>query len=159
MNFLCLVNLFTISRLFIFLRSITRLFIFLGSISRLFIFLRRYRKTKTLKKTMATKISHIKKWRYNLFILQKTGKNRILTIHSIRNYSDHLFSVSYGDILSFILILFFSGYFCKLWCISDLISTYYLSMENWPCNLCIEIFDKLRICYWVWQNLCSGNFV
>ena len=36
------------------------------------------------------------KRRYNLFVLRKTEKNRILNTHSICNYSDHLFSVSYG---------------------------------------------------------------
>ena len=102
---------------------------------------------------------YIKKRRYNLFIFQKTQKNTILNIHSICNYSDHLFSVSYGYIFtSLYLILFFPGYFRKLWCIYDLISIYYLSVENWPCNLCIEIFDKLKICCWVWPNFCSGNF-
>ena len=50
------------------------------------------------------------------------------------------------------LIWFFPGYFRELWCIYDLMSIYYLSMENWPCNLWIEIFDKLKICCWVWPN-------
>ena len=39
-----------------------------------------------------TKISNIKTRRYNLFIFQKTEKNRILNIHSICNYSDDIFS-------------------------------------------------------------------
>ena len=42
--------------------------------------------------------------------------------------------------------------------ICDLISIYYLSVENCRCYLWIEIFDKLRICCWVWPNLCWGNF-
>ena len=82
---------------------------------------------------------------WDLFIFQKTQKNRILNIHTICNYSDHLFSVSYGYILSFLSDLTFPGYFLKLWRISYLFSTYYLSAENWPCNLWVEIFDKLRI--------------
>ena len=93
------------------------------------------------------------KWKY-----QKTEKNRVLNIHSICNCSDHLFSVSYGYILSFMFDLTFPGYFRKLWRISDLISIYYLSVKNWPCNLWIEIFDKLRIYCWVWPNFCWGNF-
>ena len=42
--------------------------------------------------------------------------------------------------------------------ICDLISIYYLSVENCRCYLWIEIFDKLRICCWVWPNFCQGNF-
>ena len=99
---------------------------------------------------ITTKISNIKKQTY-LFIFQKTEKNRILNIDSICNYSDHLFWVSSGYTFIY-LILFFPGYFRKLWCIYDLISIYYLSVENWPCNLWTEIFDKLNICCWVWPN-------
>ena len=46
-------------------------------------------------------INNIKKRRFNLFIFQKTGKNLILNIYSKCNCSGHLFSVSYGYILSF----------------------------------------------------------
>ena len=50
-----------------------------------------------------TKINSIKKRWYNLLIFQKTDKNRLLNIHSICNYSDHFFSVSYSYIfISFI---------------------------------------------------------
>ena len=55
--------------------------------------------------------------------------------------------------------LLFPGYFCKFWRICDLISIYYLSVENWPCNLWIEIFDKLRICCWIWPKFCWGNYL
>ena len=58
------------------------------------------------------KISNIKKRRYNLFIFQKTEKNRILNIHSICNCSEHLFSVSYDYIfISFISDLIFPQIF------------------------------------------------
>ena len=60
-------------------------------------------KTKVSKKTITAKISNIKKRKYNLFIFQKIDKNRVLNTHSISNCSDHLFSVSYGYILSFIV--------------------------------------------------------
>ena len=106
---------------------------------------------------ITAKISNIKKRRSNLFIFQKTEK--VMNTHIICNYSDHLFSVSYCYIFIVLyLILFFPGYFLKFWCIYDLISIYYLLVENWPCNLWIEIFDKLKICCWVWPNFCSGNF-
>ena len=105
-----------------------------------------------------TKINNIKKRRYNLFIFQKTEKNRVLNIHSIRDCSDRLFSVSYGYILSYMFDLTFPRIFRKLWRICDLISIYYLSVENWPCNLWIEIFNKLRICCWVSPNFCWGIF-
>ena len=49
--------------------------------------------------------------RYNIFIFQKTEKNKVLNIHSICNCSDHLFLVSYGYILSFIFDLTFPGIF------------------------------------------------
>ena len=53
-----------------------------------------------------------KKGRYDLFIFQKTEKNRTLNIHSICNYSNHLFSVSYGYIfISFISDLIFPRIF------------------------------------------------
>ena len=60
-----------------------------------------------------TKTSNIGKQKYNLFIFQKTEKkNRILNIHSICNYSDHLFSVSYGyTFISFISDLIFPRIF------------------------------------------------
>ena len=55
--------------------------------------------------------------RYDLFIFQKTEKNRVLNIHSIAYAycsADHLFSVSY-------VYGFFLGYFRKLWRICDLV--------------------------------------
>ena len=58
-----------------------------------------------------TKISNIKKQIYNFFIFQKTEKNRIMTMHSICNYSDHLLSVSYGYISSFMSDLIFPRIF------------------------------------------------
>ena len=104
-------------------------------------------------------IINTKKRRYNLFIFQKTEKkNRILSIHKICNCSDYLFSVSYGYILSFMSGPTFAGCFPKLWHIDDLTIIYYLYVENWPCNLLIENFDKLRIWCWVWPNYCWGNF-
>ena len=63
---------------------------------------------KVSKKTITTKINNNKKRRHNLFIFQKTGKNRGLNIHSISNCSDHLFSVTFGYILSFMFDLTFS---------------------------------------------------
>ena len=49
------------------------------------------------------------------FIFQKTEKNRILNIHSICNYSDYLFSVSYGYIfISFISDLIFPRIFSQV---------------------------------------------
>ena len=125
----------------------------------LFDSLRRYRKTKIYKKVITTKIRNIKKRRYNLFIFQKTEENRILNIHSYVIFlTIYVQSVMVIYLLVLYLILFFPGYFRKLWCIYDLISIYYLFVENWPCNLWIEIFDKLRICCWVWPSFCLGNF-
>ena len=72
------------------------------TISRLFIFLRRYWKTKIQKKSITTKISNIKKRRYNLF-----EKNRILNIYSICNYSPFIFSQLRLHIISFISDLIF----------------------------------------------------
>ena len=80
------------------------------TISRLFIFQRRYRKTKVLKKSIRTKLN-VKKRRYNIFVFQKAEKNRILNIHSICNYSDQLFSVRYGYILIFLCDLTFPNIF------------------------------------------------
>ena len=106
-----------------------------------------------------TKIRNIKKRRYNLFIFQKTEENRILNIYSYVIFlTIYVQSVMVIYLLVLYLILFFPGYFRKLWCIYYLISIYYLFVENWPCNLWIEIFDKLKICCWVWPNFCSGNF-
>ena len=58
-----------------------------------------------------------------------------------------------------VLTLLFLGYFRKLWRICDLISIYYLSVENCPCYLWIEIFDKLRICCWAWPNFVEDILV
>ena len=115
-------------------------------------------KTKVWKKMITTKINNIKKRRYNPFIFQKTEKKVVLNIHSMSDCSDHLFSVSYGYVLRFMFDLTFPGYFRKLWRICDLISIYYLSVENWPCNLWIEIFDKLSIWCWVCPKFCWGKF-
>ena len=57
-----------------------------------------------------------------------------------------------------VLTLLFLGYFRKLWRICDLISIYYISLENCPGYLWIEIFYKLRIYCWVCPNFCWGYF-
>ena len=49
------------------------------TISRLFTFLRKYQKTKVLKRTITAKINNIKKQRYNLLIFQKTEKKEFST--------------------------------------------------------------------------------
>ena len=67
-------------------------------------------------------------------------------------------TICFQPIMVMVLTLLFPRYFHKLWRICDLISIYYLSVENCSCYLCIEIFDKLRICRWVWPNFCWGNF-
>ena len=67
-------------------------------------------------------------------------------------------TICFQSVMVMVLNLLFLGYFGKLWRICDLISLYYLSAENCPCYLWIEIFDKLRICCWVWPNVCWGNF-
>ena len=46
------------------------------TISRLFTFLRKYQKMKVLKRTITAKINNIKKQRYNLLIFQKTEKKK-----------------------------------------------------------------------------------
>ena len=111
-------------------------------------FLWQCRKKKTSKKMIMPKITISKKRRYDLFIFQTTEKNRVLNIHSMCNCSDHLFSINY----SYGLTLLFLGYYRKLWRICDLICIYYLSVENYPCYLWLEIFGKLRICCWVWKT-------
>ena len=80
----------------------------------LFIVLPRYRKTKVSKKAIATKISNIEKRRYNLSSFQRTEESRILNILSICNYSDHLFSISYGKYSSFVSGLTFSRIFSEV---------------------------------------------
>ena len=42
-------------------------------------------------------------------------------------------TVCFQSVMVMVLTLLFLGYFGKLWCISDLISMYYLSVENFPC--------------------------
>ena len=61
-------------------------------------------------------------------------------------------TIYFQSVTVMVLTLLFLGYFRKLWRICDLISIYYLSVENCPCYLWIEIFDKLRIYCWVWPN-------
>ena len=61
-------------------------------------------------------------------------------------------TICFQSVMIMVLTLLFLGYFRKLWRICDLISIYYLSVENCPCYLWIEIFDKLRICCWVWPT-------
>ena len=71
----------------------------------------------------------------------------------------HLLSINMVTCYVLFLILFFPGYFHNLWCIYDLISKYYPSVENWPCDLWIEIFDKLRTCCWISLNFCKEILV
>ena len=66
-------------------------------------------------------------------------------------------TVCFQSVMVTVLTLLLLWYFRKLWRICDLISIYYL-MENYPCSLWIEIFDKLRICCWVWPKFCWANF-
>ena len=67
---------------------------------------------KIQEKVITAKIKKKKKSIYNLFIFQKTDKIRILSMHSICNYSDDLFSVIYGHIfISFISDLIFPRIF------------------------------------------------
>ena len=67
-------------------------------------------------------------------------------------------TICFQSVMVMVLTLLFLGYFRRLWRICDLISIYYLSVENCPCYLWIEIFDKLRICSWVWPKFCWENF-
>ena len=55
-----------------------------------------------------------------------------------------------------LLTLLVVWYFRKLWRICDLISVNYL-MENYPCYLWIEIFEKLMIWCCVWPNFYWAN--
>ena len=66
--------------------------------------------------------------------------------------------IYFQSVTVMVLTLLFLGYFRKLWHICDLISIYYLSLENCPGYLWIEIFDKFRIHCWVWPNFCWENF-
>ena len=61
-------------------------------------------------------------------------------------------AICFHSVMVMVLTLLFLGYFRRFWRICDLISIYYLSVENCPCYLWIEIFDKLRICCWVWPT-------
>ena len=67
-------------------------------------------------------------------------------------------TICFQSVMVMVLTLLFLAYFRKLWRIWDLISTYYLSVENYPCCLWIKISDKLKICCCVWPNFCWGNF-
>ena len=67
-------------------------------------------------------------------------------------------TICFQSVMVMVLTLLFLGYFRKLWRIWDLISTYYLSVENYLCCLWIKISDKLKICFCVWPNFCWGNF-
>ena len=66
-------------------------------------------------------------------------------------------TICFQSVMVMVLTLLFPGYFRKLSRIYDLIGIYYLSVENCPYYLWIQIFGKLRIC-WVWPNFCWGNF-
>ena len=68
-------------------------------------------KSKGIKKDDYDKHKQYQKRRYSLFIFQKTEKNTVLNIHSISNCSDHLFSVSYGYLLSFMFDFIFPRMF------------------------------------------------
>ena len=61
-------------------------------------------------------------------------------------------AICFHSVMVMVLTLLFLGCFRRFWRICDLISIYYLSVENCPCYLWIEIFDKLRICCWVWPT-------
>ena len=61
-------------------------------------------------------------------------------------------AICFQSVMIMVLTLLFLGYFCKLRRITDLMKIYYLSVESCPCYWWIEIFDKLRICCWVWRN-------
>ena len=63
------------------------------------------------------------------FSAAELNKNRVLNIHSICN----CFTVCFQLVMVMVLTLLFHGYFGKLWCICDLISMSYLSVENCPC--------------------------
>ena len=65
--------------------------------------------------------------------------------------------ICFQSVMVMLLTLLSLWHFRKLWRICDLISVYYL-MESYPSYLWIEIFDKLRICCWVWPNFCWANF-
>ena len=68
-------------------------------------------KSKGIKKDDNNKHKQYQKRRYSLFIFQKTEKNSVLNIHSTSSCSDHLFSVSYGYILSFMFDFIFPRIF------------------------------------------------
>ena len=129
MNFFCLANWFTICRLSVFLW--------------------RWRKMKVSKKTITTKINNDMIFSF----FRKLRKNEFWT------YIAHVIvlTICFQSVMVMVFTLLFIWYFRKLWCICDLISVYYL-MENYPCYLWIEIFDKLRICCCVWPKFCWVNF-
>ena len=67
-------------------------------------------------------------------------------------------TIYFASVTVMVLTLLFLRYFRKLWRICDLISIYFLSLENCPGYLWTEIFDKLRIYCWAWPNFCWGYF-
>ena len=67
-------------------------------------------------------------------------------------------AIYFQSVTVMVLTLLFLGYFRKLWRICDLISIYFISLENCPGYLWIEIFYKLRIYCWVCPNYCWGYF-
>ena len=99
---------------------------------------KQYQKREDMIFSFSRKLRKIEFWTYIVYVI-------VLTI-------------CFQSVMFMVLTLLFFGYFRKLWHISDLIGMYYLSMENCPCYLWIKIFDKLRICCWVWPNLYWGNF-
>ena len=67
-------------------------------------------------------------------------------------------TICFQSVMVMVLTLLFLGYFRNLWRIYNLISIYYLSVENCPSYLWIEIFNKLRICCCVWPKFFWENF-
>ena len=51
-------------------------------------------------------------------------------------------TICFQSVMVMVLTLLFPGYFRNLWRICDLISIYYLSLQNCPCYLWIEILTN-----------------
>ena len=99
---------------------------------------KQYQKREDMIFSFFRKLRKIEFWTYIAYVI-------VLTIY-------------FQSVMVMLLTLLFLWYFRKLQRICDLISIYYL-MENYPCYLWIETFDKLRIYCWVGPNICWGNLV
>ena len=137
----------------------------LFTISRSFIFLRRYKKTEGIEKGDKDKYKQYQKRRYDLFIFQKTEKNKINLIIVI--IQSVIVTVKLHIIMSDLTLIF-----RKKWRICDLISIYYFSwrivhvtrvlksLANWRFLVRFDqTFVKEILVSYLWRFLLNYSFI